>query len=274
MREPLNNRPIGIFDSGLGGLTALKELEKRLPGENLIYFGDTGRVPYGGKGRDTIVKYARQVMRFLQEFDVKAVVIACGTVSSVAFDEVAGMSQVPVIGVVEPAAEAAVAATKNGRIGVLGTSATIRSGSYGKELKKRRPDVEVFSRACPLFVPLVENGHFNRDDPMARLAAHEYLDDFAEGADTVILGCTHYPILRGVIGDILGGGVTLIDVGAETARAAVRTLEAEGLLADGTQKGGCRFYVSDYSEDFARLAGILLEHSLTGHVEKTDIEKY
>ena len=270
----MNSRPIGIFDSGLGGLTAFRELEKQLPGENLIYFGDTGRVPYGGKGRDTIVKYAQQVMRFLQGFDVKAVVIACGTVSSVAFDEVAALSAVPVIGVVEPAAAAAAAATKNGRVGVLGTSATIRSGSYEKELKKRRPDVQVFSRACPLFVPLVENGHFRRDDPMARLAAHEYLDDFGDGADTVILGCTHYPILRGVIGDVLGEGITLIDAGAETARAAVRTLERDGLLADGTQDGSCRFYVSDYSEDFTRLAGILLEHPLTGYVEKTDIEKY
>ena len=272
----MDARPIGIFDSGLGGLTALRELGRLLPNEKMIYFGDTGRVPYGSKGRDTIIKYAQQVLRFLHGFDVKAVVIACGTVSSVAFDEVAALSQVPVVGVVKPAAAAAAAATKSGRIGVLGTQATIRSGAYEKELRALLPGAQVRSAACPLFVPLVENGHFDRDDQMARLAAHEYLDgDFAGfGADTVILGCTHYPILSGVIGDTLGPAVTLIDAGAETARAAVHMLTERDLLADPSQDGKCSFYVSDYSEDFTRLAGVLLEHSLTGYVEKTDIEKY
>ncbi len=267
-------RPIGMFDSGLGGLTALRELTRLLPGEKIVYFGDTGRVPYGSKGKDTIVKYAQQVVRFLKSFDVKAIVIACGTVSSVAFDEVEALSQAPVVGVVKPAAAAAAKATHSGHIGVLGTSATIRSGSYEKAIRQLLPEAQVSSRACPLFVPLVENGHFARDDQMARLAAHEYLDDFAGGADTVILGCTHYPILSGVIGDVLGEGVTLVDAGAETARETVRVLTANDLLADPTQEGKCSFYVSDYSEDFTKLAGILLNHSLTGYVEKTDIEKY
>lgn len=270
----MDARPIGMFDSGLGGLTALRELVKLLPNEKVIYFGDTGRVPYGSKGKDTIVKYAQQVVRFLKSFDVKAVVIACGTVSSVAFGEVEAVSQAPVIGVVRPAAAAAVKATRNGHIGVLGTYATIRSGSYEKAIREMRPEAQVTSRPCPLFVPLVENGHFARDDKMAQLAAHEYLDDFAGGADTVILGCTHYPILSGVIGDVLGEGVTLIDAGAETARETVRVLTEQNLLAEPSQEGKCSFYVSDYSEDFTRLAGILLNHSLTGYVEKTDIEKY
>lgn len=270
----MDSRPIGMFDSGLGGLTALRELVNLLPSEKVIYFGDTGRVPYGSKGKDTIVKYAQQVVRFLKSFDVKAVVIACGTVSSVAFDEVAALSQAPVIGVVRPAAAAAVKASRNGHIGVLGTYATIHSGSYEKAIRELRPEAQVTSRPCPLFVPLVENGHFARDDRMAQLAAHEYLDDFAGGADTVILGCTHYPILSGVIGDVLGEGVALVDAGAETARETVRVLTARDLLAEPGQEGKCSFYVSDYSEDFTRLAGILLNHSLTGYVEKTDIEKY
>jgi glutamate racemase len=271
----MDNRPIGVFDSGLGGLTAIKELEKLLPGEEVIYFGDTGRVPYGTKGRDTIIKYAAQIMRFLHGFDVKAVIIACNTVSSVAFEETASMSSVPVIGVVSPAAEAAVRATKNGRIGIIGTNATIRSGSYEKAILSASPDMQIRSRACPLFVPLVESGHFERGDRLAELAAHEYLDDFVgSGVDTVILGCTHYPILSGVIGDILGGGITLIDSGREAAMSAAKAFDKSDILSENKEGGRCSFYVSDYTEDFTTLAGILLEHSLTGYVEKTDIEKY
>jgi len=270
----MDNRPIGVFDSGLGGLTVIKELEKLLPGEDIIYFGDTGRVPYGTKGRDTIVKYAAQIMRFLHGFDVKAVIIACGTVSSVAFEETAA-ADVPVTGVVSPAVDAAVRATKNGCIGVLGTSATIRSGSYEKAILSISPNMHIKSRACPLFVPLVESGHFERGDSLTELAAHEYLDDFVgSDIDTVILGCTHYPILKGVIGDILGAGITLVDSGREAAVAAAKTFDTGGILSDNKTGGRCSFYVSDYTEDFTVLAGILLEHSLTGYVEKTDIEKY
>lgn len=275
MRETLDNRPIGVFDSGLGGLTVVRELEKLLPGEDMVYFGDTGRVPYGTKGRDTIVKYAAQIMRFLHGFDVKAVIIACGTVSSVAFHEAETVSSVPVIDVVRPAAAAAAAASKNGCIGVLGTAATVRSGAFEKALLACRPEAHVVSRACPLFVPLVESGHFSKGDRLAELAAHEYLDDFlAPGQDTVILGCTHYPILGGIIADIFGPEVTLINSGLEEARAARRIFEEKGILSGKTSGGKCRFYVSDYTDDFARLAGILLEHTLSGYVEKTDIERF
>ena len=256
-------------------MTAIRELERVLPHENLIYFGDTGRVPYGTKGNDTIVKYAEQIVRFLRSFDVKAILIACGTVSSVAFEAVSAKAEVPVFGVVEPAAEAAVRASVDGDILILGTSATVRSGSYEKAIRQLRPDATVRSRACPLFVPLVENDHFAAGDMLAELAAHEYLDPFiGQGVDTVILGCTHYPILRPLIAEIMGGQVALVDVGGEMAVTAAVALDERGLLANREEPGRQNFYVSDYSEDFTRLAGVLLEHSLAGYVEKTNIEKY
>jgi glutamate racemase len=270
----LDKRPIGVFDSGLGGLTAIKELRRQLPGEDVVYFGDTGRVPYGTKGRDTIRKYTAQIMRFLRGFDIKAVIIACNTVSAVAFDT-AAQSHIPVVGAVEPAAEAALKVNKNGRIGILGTSATIGSGAYEKAILSRSPGMQLRSRACPLFVPLVESGHFRRGDELAKLAAHDYLKDIREwGPDTVILGCTHYPILRDVISDEFGSGVTLIDSGRESAAAACRQFGKMGLLSGRSSGGECDFYVSDYTEDFRSLAEILLEEPLGGTVKKIDIEKY
>ena len=267
----MDKRPIGVFDSGLGGLTAVKELERLLPNEKIVYFGDTGRVPYGTKGRDTIKKYAFQDIRFLNSFDVKAIVIACGTVSSVAFDEAVAAFTLPIIGVVKPTARAAVRETRNGRIGVLGTSATIGSGAYEKAILALLPSAQIKSRACPLFVPLVENGYFARDNKIAQLAAHEYLDEFVGVVDTLILGCTHYPLLRGVIENILPD-VILVDAGLETAKSAVEILERNDLLSG--EDGGSRFYVSDCTDDFARLAGIFLEHRVADSVEKIEIEKY
>lgn len=271
----MDNRPIGVFDSGLGGLTVIRALERVLPNENLIYFGDTGRVPYGTKGNDTIIKYAEQIVRFLRGFDVKAILIACGTVSSVAFKQVCAQAGVPVYGVVEPAARAAVREDRKSDILIIGTSATVRSGSYERAIKELRPEASVRRCACPLFVPLVENGHFAPDDALAVLAAHEYLDPFMnQGVDTLILGCTHYPILRPLIASLMGESVCLVDAGSEMAQTAASALEADGLLSDRTEAGKQNYYVSDYSEDFTRLASILLEHSLAGYVEKTDIEKY
>jgi len=270
----MDTRPIGVFDSGLGGLTVIRELEKILPGEDIVYFGDTGRLPYGTKGKDTITKFAAQDIRFLHSFDVKAIIIACGTVSSVAFEETSAASSVPVFGVVKPAVNAAIKATKSGRIGVIGTSATIRSGTFEKEILSINPKAQVTSRACPLFVPLVESGHFEKGDNLTTLAAHEYLDELKQsGIDTLILGCTHYPLLRDIIGEVMQG-VTLIDAGGEAARAAQKAFAAMNILSSNRDGGKCRFYVSDYTDDFARLASILLAHSLSGYVEKTDIEKY
>ena len=271
----MDNRPIGVFDSGLGGLTALKELRRLMPNEDIVYFGDTGRVPYGTKGRETIIKYTWQILRFLSGFNVKAVLVACNTVSAVAFGDDGVKSDVPLLGAVVPAAQAAVKATKNGHIGILGTTATVRSGAYEKSMRALMPDARIKSRACPLLVPLVESGHFSKGDELALLAVKEYLADFdGWGEDTMILGCTHYPVLRGIIGGVLGNGVTLIDSSREAAAAADRLITGEGLRAGRTEEGCCRFYVSDYTEDFARLAGILLEQPLTGSVERVDIEKY
>lgn len=268
----MDKRPIGVFDTGLGGLTTVKELERLLPNENIVYFGDTGRVPYGSRGGETIKKYAVQDMRFLHSFNVKAIIIACGTISSVAFEECKSVSDAPVIGVVEPAVNAAVKATKNSRIGVIATSATINSGSYEKAIYGLKPKSFVKCRACPLFVPLVENGYFGRGNKVAELVARDYLKDFdGTDIDTLILGCTHYPLLTDIIADIMPG-VTLISSGRETAKTVVSALKQHDLLNEGN--GAERFFVSDSTDSFTKLAGIFLEHPVTGHVEKVEIEKY
>ena len=270
----MDPRPIGVFDSGLGGLTALRELRRLLPGEDFIYFGDTGRVPYGGKGREIIQHYARQDVAFLRSFDPKAIVIACGTVSANALAELTGENDLPIFGVVGPAAQAAAEATRSGRVGVIATAASIRSGAYERQIAQLAPQVKVFPQACPLFVPLVENGRFRPGDQVVELVAQEYLAPLREaGVDTLVLGCTHYPLLRDVVAQIMGGGVTLIDTGAVCADHAVRTLTAQGLLTDRGQ-GSCRYFVSDSTQDFARLASIFLEGSIDGGVARVEIEKY
>ena len=196
----MDKRAIGVFDSGLGGLTAVKEIMERLPNENLIYFGDTGRVPYGTRSEETIIRYSRQDIRFLQSFDVKMIVVACGTVSSVALPIIKGEFGVPIVGVVEATADAAVKATRNNKIGIIGTQGTISSGAYSRRIHSEKSNIRTYSRACPLFVPLVENGHF--DTQVTRLVIEEYLADIKkQGIDTLILGCTHYPLLEKAIAD-------------------------------------------------------------------------
>lgn len=270
----MDPRPIGVFDSGLGGLTALRELRRLLPGEHFIYFGDTGRVPYGGKGREIIQHYARQDVTFLRSFDPKAIVIACGTVSANALAELTGENDLPIFGVVGPAAQAAAAATRNGRVGVIATAASIRSGAYEGQIAQLAPRIKVCPQACPLFVPLVENGRFRPGDKVVELVAEEYLAPLRQaGVDTLVLGCTHYPLLRAVIAQTMGTEVTLIDTGAVCADHAVRTLSAQGLLADRAQ-GSCRYFVSDSTQDFARLASIFLEGDIAGEVTRVEIENY
>lgn len=267
----VDKRAIGVFDSGLGGLTAVKEIMRRLPNENLVYFGDTGRVPYGTRSNETIIKYSRQDIRFLESFDVKLIVVACGTVSSVALPVVKDECSVPVTGVVEAAADAAVRATKNNKIGIIGTQGTIASGAYLKRILEKNPDMKTYSRACPLFVPLVENGHF--DTPVARLVIEEYLEDIKkEGTDTLILGCTHYPLLEKAIAEYMGSGVTLINSGAETAKRIEK--EYPRLLNGEQNKAEYRYYVSDDIAGFERLASEFLNHSINGQVAKINIEKY
>ncbi len=268
-------RPIGVFDSGLGGLTAVRELSRLLPEEDIIYFGDTGRVPYGGRSRETIIRYARQDVAFLRTFELKAVVIACGTVSSTALDVLAQESDIPVWGVVEPAAVAAAQATRNGRIGLIGTQASIRSGAYERRISSLRPDAQVMATACPLFVPLVENGRFQAGDMVAETVAAEYLQPLKDaGIDTLMLGCTHYPLLKGIIGAFMGPEVALVDVGAECARQVAGVLDHTGGLTQPGRAGQCRFYVSDSVEGFSRLASIFLQRDVAESVKQVDIWTY
>jgi glutamate racemase len=269
----VDNRAIGVFDSGLGGLTAVRELTSLMPSEDIIYFGDTGRVPYGTKGHDTIIKYASQDIRFLLSVDVKAIVIACGSVSSTALEQVCAMSPVPVIGVLNPAVKSAVTKTKSGRIGVLGTSATIRSGSFEKKILSLLPEAVVKNRACPMFVPLVENGYFQKENNIVHLVAEEYLLELKGQVDTLILGCTHYPLLIDVIADIMGNDIELIDAGKETAIEAVKLLSDNDILCKRDSKGSSLFYVSDCIDDFAKLAGIFLKQPIN-NVKKIEIDKY
>lgn len=271
----MDKRPIGVFDSGLGGLTTVRELCHLLPGEDIVYFGDTGRVPYGSRSAETIVKYARQDVAFLRTFDLKAIVIACGTVSTTSLDILSQENPMPVLGVVVPAAQAAARTTKNGKIGLIGTQATIRSGAYERLIHSANPDARVLSRACPLFVPLVENGRFRRGDIVIETVVSEYLAPLKEaGVDTLVLGCTHYPLLEGVIAAYMGPDVQLINAGAEGARAVAGMLEQTDALSPNTAGGTYRYFVSDRQEDFSRLASIFLGWDVTEAVGQVDISQY
>ena len=268
----MDNRPRGVFDSGLGGLTCVKKVMEIMPDEDIIYFGDTGRVPYGTKSPQTIVKYVRQNINFLESFDIKFIIIACGTASSAALPQIRDEIKTDIIGVLEPTCAAAVKTTKNGKIGVIGTQGTINSAKYAQTIKRINPDAEVFSKACPMFVPLVENGYLKGTVP--RLIVEEYLSEIKEsGVDTLILGCTHYPLLREEIQRFMGEKVTLIDSGAEAAVEARRRLESRGMLC-GRSGGTDKYYVSDTVDGFAELGSVFLDKHIEGSVHKIDIEKY
>ncbi len=264
---------IGIFDSGLGGLTAVKELMHLLPNEPIVYFGDTGRVPYGSKSNETIIKYTKSDIRFLNTFDLKLIIVACGTASTIALPEVAGTLDIPIFGVVDAAAKAAVCATKNKRIGIIGTAGSIRSGAYAKKIKEADEEIFTVSNPCPLFVPLVESGFSTGE--IAHLVAEEYLTPMKEaGVDTLILGCTHYPLLADTIREVMGDGVTLIDPGKVTAGFVKEYLSKQGLLCRESREDQYRFFVSDYPDDFAALGARFLQQEIPGGVEKIDIETY
>ncbi len=270
----MDNRPIGVFDSGLGGLTAVKQLEQVLPGESLVYFGDTGRVPYGSRGKDTILRYARQDMDFLLSQNVKAVLAACGTVSSVARSVGEALS-VPYIDVIGPSARAAAAATKNGKIGVIGTAATIASDSYRSALLRINHKLEVYPQACPLFVSLVESGFVSPQDEVTRLVAERYLAPVrAAGVDTLILGCTHYPIIAPTVAGVMGRGVTLIDSGREAALALAQALKERDLLCEEGHRRQASYFVTDTPENFLNVAELFLGHSVEGRTQRIDIESY
>lgn len=269
----MDNRPIGVFDSGLGGLTVVKKLRELMPGEDIVYFGDTGRVPYGGRSEKTLLKYVAQDIAFLESFDVKMIIAACGTASAVALPKLRQKPELPMLGVLDAAAGSALSATRNGKVAVIATAATVKSDAYRKKLVALDKDVEVFSKACPLFVPLVENGHL--DSQVAHLVAEEYLSEVsAFGADTLIMGCTHYPLLSKTIGDVLGAGVRLIDVGEAISRQMLEVLKQRDLLSDKAEGGVCRYYVSDEVDNFETLGGLFLQSKIEGMVSKIDIDKY
>lgn len=271
----MDQRAIGVFDSGMGGLTTVRELERRLPHEDIIYFGDTGRVPYGSRSPETILRYARQDVAFLRTFDLKAIVIACGTVSSIALDQLTQECPMPVIGVVEPAARAAAKASRNGKVGLIGTKGTIASGAYVRALQALRPDVEVTARACPLFVPLVENGRFRKGDPLVELVVAEYLEPFQKaGVDTMILGCTHYPLLMEAIESYMGAGVTLISSGAACVESVAQLLADKELESGKREIGARRYFASDSPESFEELASIFLGEDIRHQAAQIAIETY
>jgi len=262
---------IGVFDSGIGGLTVFRALRRELPpGERLIYLGDTARVPYGTKSEETVVRYALEGARFLQKRGIKALVIACNTMSAVALPALRKEIPLPVVGVIGPGAEAACRATRRRVIGVIGTAATIRSGAYASAIACHLPDARVIGRACPLFVPLAEEGWVDND--VARATAAAYLGDLKrEGIDTLVLGCTHYPLLQGVIGATMGPDVTLVDSAGATAQVVRARLEERGLLTGGpTGRDDDHFYVTDSSERFREVGSRFLDASLA-RLEQIDI---
>jgi glutamate racemase len=249
----MSDGAIGVFDSGVGGLTCVKELIRLMPHEDIVYLGDTARVPYGTRSRETIAEYARQDIHFMEQHNVKLLLVACGTVSAV-------MQTVPIFegseinsysGVIIPAVDVACKTTENGRIGVIATPASIRSGCYEKEIKMLRPDVEVFSRACSMFVPLAENGYTAPGCPPTDFFVKEYLSEIkAQNVDTLIMGCTHYPLLEQAVGKFMGENVKLISPGAVTAQQAFEALTAQNALKDESHEAQIELYCTDSAELF------------------------
>jgi len=253
----LKSRPIGIFDSGVGGLTVVRSLINRLPSESFVYYGDTAHVPYGSKSREELFKYAHDIIAFLLSRDVKTIVVACGTHSSVTLPEIAETCPVPILGVVKPGARAAVQTTRNGKIGVIATQASVNSGSYAKNINAIVPNHEIYSAACAKFVPLVEAGILSGEETI--LAVREYIKPLLqEGIDTLIMGCTHYPFLAPIIGQFTGEDVALVDPATETVEELAEILFHRNLLNDSRTGGNREFYVSGPPEPFYKVGRLLL----------------
>ena len=263
--------PIGFFDSGIGGLTVVKAVTRLMPNENIVYFGDTARVPYGSKSNDTVVEYSIQAANFLLRKNIKLLVVACNTASSVALNELRKFLTVPVIGMIEPGAKMALSESKNKRIGVIGTRATINNKAYAHELKRLNPKVKVFEEACPLFVPLAEEGWL--DHKATELIAKTYLSEMKENKiDSLILGCTHYPILADIIQKVVGKSVKLVDSGTPAARLVEDYLNGRGLRNQSVHHGQSEFYVSDVPTKFREIAEIFLGKKIT-HLHKVELEE-
>lgn len=266
------NSPIGIFDSGVGGLTVAREVYRLLPNENVVYFGDVGRTPYGGRSKEIIQKFTEQDISFLIEHKVKFIICACNSASSVGLDVAKKRFDLPIIGVIEPGASAAVRRTKSGRIGVIGTTATITSNAYAHTIHQIDPDIKVFSLACPLFVPLADEGY--TDKKATYLIAKDYLQTMTElEIDTLVMGCTHYPLLREVIGDTMGDGVILIDSGIETARVAERMLKENDLLTESKKPGEHKYFVSDVPDKFSQVATRFLGREIS-NITRVNVSGY
>ncbi len=266
-----DNRPIGVFDSGLGGLTVLKAIHNLMPNEDIVYFGDSGRTPYGTKSKETVIKYTFQDVNFLLKQDVKMIVIACNTASACSLQIIREHFDLPIVEVVEPGSHAAVSATRNGKIGVIGTSATVASGVYENAVKKLLPDCDFHAKACPLFVPLVEEGWWDND--ISRSVANEYLSDMKQsGVDTLVLGCTHYPYLQKVIGETMGENVTLVNSALEVAKRVKSEVEKHALGADVANNGSVEYFTSDSVDKFASLGSVFIGKPMV-NVSKVAIDK-
>lgn len=268
------NAPIGVFDSGVGGLTVAREIMRQMPQEKLVYFGDTARVPYGTKSQETVIRYSRQIIRFLRTKEVKAIVIACNTATACALETVEKDLDIPIIGVIHAGARAAVEATKNRKIGIIGTEATIRSGVYTELMKRMNPAIEVTGKPCPLFVPLVEEGLLH--DSVTDEIASRYLASLKEKyIDTLVMGCTHYPLLRSTLARLMGEEVTLINPAYETARELKNLLGEKGLTCIPGEAEGekYQFFVSDMAERFKSFATAILPGEVK-ETRKINIEEY
>ena len=267
--------PIGVFDSGVGGLTVAREIMRQIPNEKIIYFGDTARVPYGSKSKETVTRFSEQIVRFLRTFQVKTIVVACNTASAYALAELEYDVDIPVTGVLKPGAKAAMEATRNGRVGVIATEATIGSGMYNKYIEELNQDVTIYGKACPLFVPLIEEGLW--EDPVTDEIARRYLSELIDiDIDTLILGCTHYPLIRSTLGRIAGDKVTLVNPAYETARELKEMLGDMNLLNDeepGLGSNRYRFYVSDKAEKFVRFANSIIKYGILS-AKTVNIEDY
>lgn len=266
----MRSNPIGIFDSGIGGLTVAKEIVKQLPNESTIYLGDTARVPYGTRSKEIITKFGLELVDFLIKKNVKALVVACNTISAVALSEIEKISPVPVIGVVKPAVKKAVSSTRNKRVGVIGTQGTIQSKTYENEIKKMNPGIKVFSVGCPLFVPLAEEGLDNHE--ATRLVAEDYLDELiAADVDTLVLGCTHYPLLLEAIAETIGSKVTLID-SAEPTAEELRVILEEKELVSNNKNPTYEFYVTDAPERVFKVAGRFFGANMADKIKKVSLD--
>ena len=275
MENDKRNAAIGVFDSGVGGLTVAREIMRQIPNERLVYFGDTARVPYGSKSKETVTKFSKQIVSFLQTQNVKEIVVACNTASAYALDEIEKELDIPIVGVVKPGARVAASTTQNGKVGVIATRGTIQSGIYTQYIQGISDKIQVIGKACPLFVPLVEEGLL--EDPVTDEIAMRYLSELKDiDIDTLILGCTHYPLIRSTVAKVMGNQVTLVNPAYETAKELKEVLEKQNLLNDNENRLGTnqyQFFVSDGAEEFKTFANSILKHGILS-AQIVHIEEY